>query len=402
MRFLTAGESHGPALVAIIEGFPAKVPVTQEAIDRDLARRQLGHGRGGRMKIERDQVEIMSGIRAGMTMGSPICFRINNRDWTRWSGVMAPFTPPEADTVTLAADPLLDKVSTVVTTPRPGHADLSGAFKYGYTDLRNIIERASARETAARVGVGAFAKLLLAQFGIFVGSYVTHIGGVGVDYSKPLTPTEQAQVDQSPVRAVNPELAAAMVEKIEAARGQKETLGGVFVVYATGVPPGLGSHVHWDRRIDGQLAQAVMGIPGIKGVEFGAGFKGADLLGSQMHDAISYTPETGWERAGNQAGGIEGGMTNGEPLILRAAMKPIPTLYQGLPSVDLETREPRTAGAERSDLTAVPAAGVVAEAMVAWVLASAMQEKFGGDTLPELQQAFHAYREGLDGGTNGS
>lgn len=402
MRFLTAGESHGPALVAIIEGFPAKVPVTQEAIDRDLARRQLGHGRGGRMKIERDQVEIMSGIRAGMTMGSPICFRINNRDWTRWSGVMAPFTPPEADTVTLAADPLLDKVSTVVTTPRPGHADLSGAFKYGYTDLRNIIERASARETAARVGVGAFAKLLLAQFGIFVGSYVTRIGGVGVDYSKPLTPTEQAQVDQSPVRAVNPELAAAMVEKIEAARGQKETLGGVFVVYATGVPPGLGSHVHWDRRIDGQLAQAVMGIPGIKGVEFGAGFKGADLLGSQMHDAISYTPEKGWQRAGNQAGGIEGGMTNGEPLILRAAMKPIPTLYQGLPSVDLETREPRTAGAERSDLTAVPAAGVVAEAMVAWVLASAMQEKFGGDTLPELQQAFHAYREGLDGGTNGS
>ncbi|NLC52949.1 MAG: chorismate synthase [Firmicutes bacterium] len=402
MRFLTAGESHGPALVAIIEGFPAKVPVTPEAIDRELARRQLGYGRGGRMRIERDQVEILSGVRSGVTMGSPVCLRINNRDWTRWSGVMAPFTPPEAATVTLAAEPLLEKVSTVVTTPRPGHADLSGAFKYGYTDLRNIIERASARETAARVGVGAFAKLLLAQFGVFVGSYVTRIGGVGDDYGQPLTPTEQDQVDQSPVRAVNPELAAAMVEAIEAARAKKETLGGIFVVYATGVPPGLGSHVHWDRRIDGQLAQAVMGIPGIKGLEFGAGFKGADLVGSQMHDAIHFTPESGWQRPSNQAGGIEGGITNGEPLILRAAMKPIPTLYQGLPSVDLKTRQPRTAGAERSDLTAVPAAGVVAEAMVAWVLAVAFQEKFGGDTLPELKRAFDSYREGLDAGPDGS
>ncbi|NLW59822.1 MAG: chorismate synthase [Firmicutes bacterium] len=402
MRFLTAGESHGPALVAIIEGFPAKVPVTQEAIDRELARRQLGYGRGGRMRIERDQVEILSGVRSGETIGSPICLRINNRDWVRWSAVMAPFTPAAADTVTLAADPLLDKVSTVVTTPRPGHADLSGAFKYGYTDLRNIIERASARETAARVGIGAFAKLLLAQFGIFIGSYVTHLGGVGEDYGEPLTPAEQARVDQSPVRAVNPELAAAMVEAIEAARANKETLGGIFVVYATGLPPGLGSHVHWDRRLDGQLAQAVMGIPGIKGVEFGAGFSGAHLIGSRMHDPIHFTPERGWYRASNQAGGVEGGMTNGEPLILRAAMKPIPTLYQGLPSVDLKTKEPRTAGAERSDLTAVPAAGVVAEAMVAWVLAVALHEKFGGDTLPELKRAFHSYREGLHAGPEGS
>lgn len=402
MRFLTAGESHGPALVAIIEGFPAQVPVTKEALDRELARRQWGYGRGGRMKIEQDQVEILAGVRAGETMGSPICFRITNRDWTRWSAVMDPFTPPEAATVALAADPVLAKVSTVVTTPRPGHADLSGAFKYGYTDLRNIIERASARETAARVGVGAFAKILLAQLGIYVGSYVTRLGAVGEDAGHPLTPAEQARVDQSPVRALNPEQTAAMVAAIEDAKAKRETLGGTFVVYATGLPPGLGSHVHWDRRIDGQLAQAVMSIPGIKGVEFGAGFKAADLVGSRMHDAISYTPQNGWQRSGNQAGGVEGGMTNGEPLILRAAMKPIPTLYQGLPSVDLETREPRTAGAERSDLTAVPAAGVVAEAMVAWVLASAMQEKFGGDTLPELQQAFHAYREGLDGGTNGS
>ncbi|NLM38024.1 MAG: chorismate synthase [Firmicutes bacterium] len=402
MRFLTAGESHGPALVAIIEGFPAKVPVAPEAIDRELARRQLGFGRGGRMKIERDQVEILSGVRSGETIGSPICLRISNRDWPRWSGVMAPFAPPEAATVNVAADPLLDQVSTVVTTPRPGHADLSGAFKYGYTDLRNIIERASARETAARVGVGAFAKLLLAEFGIFIGSYVTNLGGVGEDYREPLTPAEQDRVDQSPVRTVNPRLEQAMMAVIEAARENKETLGGIFVVYATGVPPGLGSHVHWDRRIDGQLAQAVMGIPGIKGVEIGAGFKGAELIGSRMHDPIGYTAETGWQRASNRAGGIEGGITNGEPLILRAAMKPIPTLYQGLPSVDLKTRQPRTAGAERSDLTAVPAAGVVAEAMVAWVLAVALQEKFGGDTLPELKRAYRFFREGLDAGPEDS
>lgn len=398
MRFLTAGESHGPALVAVIEGFPAKVRVTQEAIDRELARRQLGYGRGGRMKIERDQVEILSGVRSGLTIGSPICLRISNRDWTRWSSVMAPFAPPQAETVTLAADPLLAKVSTVVTTPRPGHADLSGAFKYGYTDLRNIIERASARETAARVGVGAFAKLLLEQFGIYIGSYVTQIGTAGDDAVLPLTPKEQAQVDQSPVRALNSELTGAMVEAIEVAKGRKETLGGIFVVYATGIPPGLGSHVHWDRRIDGQLAQAVMSIPGIKGVEFGAGFKAAALVGSQMHDGIGFDHKTGWQRLGNQAGGIEGGITNGEPLIMRAAMKPIPTLYQGLASVDLKTRQPQTAGAERSDLTAVPAAGIVAEAMIAWVLAVAFLEKFGGDTLPELKQAFRSYREGLGAG----
>ncbi|HBR35502.1 MAG TPA: chorismate synthase [Firmicutes bacterium] len=395
MRFLTAGESHGPALVAVIEGFPAKVPVTQEAIDRELARRQLGYGRGGRMKIEQDQAEILSGVRSGLSMGSPISLRISNRDWARWAPVMAPFTPPQAETVTIASDPLLTKVSAAVTTPRPGHADLSGAFKYGYTDLRNIIERASARETAARVGVGAFAKLLLAQFRIEVGSFTARIGTAGEETICALTRAEQERVDQSPVRALNPELGTAMVHSIEEAKAVGETLGGLFVVYATGVPPGLGSHVHWDRRLDGQLAQAVLSIPGIKGVEFGTGFNGATLVGSELHDAIHYSPEKGWERAGNQAGGIEGGMSNGQPLVLRAVMKPIPTLYQGLPSVDLKTKQPRAAGAERSDLTAVPAAGVVAEAMVAWVLASAFLEKFGGDTLPELERAFRSYREGL-------
>jgi chorismate synthase len=401
MRFLTAGESHGPALVAVIEGFPAKVPVTQEAIDRELTRRQLGYGRGGRMKIERDQVEILSGVRAGLTMGSPISLRISNRDWARWAPVMASFNPPQMETVTIAADPLLPKVSTVVTTPRPGHADLSGAFKYGYTDLRNIIERASARETAARVGVGAFAKLLLAQFGIEIGSFTARIGTVGDDSLCALTRAEQDQVDQSPVRALNPELGDAMVLTIEEAKGARETLGGLFVVYATGVPPGLGSHVHWDRRLDGQLGQAVLSIPGIKGVEFGTGFKGAELVGSQLHDAIYYFPDTGWERGGNQAGGIEGGMSNGQPIILRAVMKPIPTLYQGLPSVDLKTRQPQAAGAERSDLTAVPAAGVVAEAMVGWVLAQAFLEKFGGDTLPELDRAFRSYQERFRAGDFG-
>lgn len=397
MRFLTAGESHGPALVAIIEGFPAKVPVTREAIDRELARRQQGYGRGGRMKIEQDRVEILAGVRGGATIGSPICLRLENRDWSRWAPAMAAFIAPETEMVTIEADPLLAEVSPVVTTPRPGHADLSGAFKYGYTDLRNIIERASARETAARVAVGAFAKQLMACFGVKIGSYVTQIGTVGVDVRRPLTPEEQAEVERSPVRAYPPGLAETMMAAIDAAQEAGETLGGIFVVYATGAPPGLGSHVHWDRRLDGQLAQALMSIPGIKGVECGAGFGAAQLPGSQMHDPIGYDPATGWRRGGNQAGGIEGGISNGQPILLRAAMKPIPTLYQGLPSVDLKTRQPRRAGAERSDLTAVPAAGVVAEAMVAWVLAAAFQEKFGGDTLPEMKRAFASYREELGG-----
>jgi chorismate synthase len=310
---------------------------------------------------------------------------------------MAVFDAPEKAMVTIEADPLLAKVSPEVTIPRPGHADLSGALKYGYTDLRNIIERASARETAARVAVGVFAKQLLVQFGVEIGSYVSRIGTTGTDVRMPLTREEQALVERSPVRAYPHELSGSMVETIVAAQECKETLGGTFVVYANGVPPGLGSHVHWDRRLDGQLAQALMAIPGIKGVECGAGFGAAELPGSEMHDAIGYHPQTGWHRTGNQAGGIEGGISNGQPIILRAAMKPIPTLYQGLPSVDLKTGEPRQAGAERSDLTAVPAAGVVAEAMVAWVLAVAFQEKFGGDTLPEMKQAWMAYQEGLGG-----
>lgn len=399
MRFLTSGESHGQALVAIIEGFPAKVRVTKEEIDHELARRQMGYGRGGRMKIEVDQVDILSGVRQGLTIGSPICLRIANRDWVNWAPFMAPFLRSTLDEVEIKEDPRLNKLPTVVTIPRPGHADLSGALKYGFTDLRNIIERGSARETAARVGVGAFAKLLLKEFGFRIGSYVLTIGKAGTGPVLPLTPAQQAQVDQSPVRAYDAETTAEMIRSIDQAQADQETLGGTFVVYATGLPPGLGSHVHWDRRLDGRLAQAVVSIPGVKGVEFGAGFNTAGLPGSETHDPITYSPENGFRRTKNNAGGIEGGMTNGEPLVLTAVMKPIPTLYQGLPSVDLETLEPVRAGAERSDLTAVPAAGVVAEAMVAWVLAEALLEKFSGDSLPEIKQAWAAYREGLGGKT---
>ncbi len=397
MRFLTSGESHGQALVAVIEGFPARVRIDKDEIDRELARRQMGYGRGGRMKIESDQVEILSGVRQGLTIGSPICLKIANRDWVNWAPVMEPFLQSIPEEVAIKEDPRLAKVAPVVTIPRPGHADLSGALKYGFTDLRNIIERASARETSARVGVGAIAKQLLKAFGIRIGSYVLSIGQAESGPVQPLTPEQQAEVDRSPVRVFPPEAAAAMINLIDQARQNQETLGGTFVVYATGLIPGLGSHVHWDRRLDGRLAQAVISIPGIKGVEFGAGFKTAALPGSQVHDPITYSPETGFRRTANRAGGLEGGITNGEPLLLTAVMKPIPTLYQGLPSIDLETLEPVRARAERSDLTAVPAAGVVAEAMVAWVLADALLEKFGGDSLPEMKQAWLAYQEGLRG-----
>ena len=395
MRFLTSGESHGQALVAIIEGFPAKLKVAKDDLDRELARRQMGYGRGGRMKIERDQVEILSGVRKGMTIGSPICLKISNRDWSNWSQAMAPFEQSGQEEVEIKADPVLRKVQTVVTAPRPGHADLRGALKYGFDDLRDIIERGSARETAARVGVGAFAKLLLTEFGINVGSYVIKIGTIGTEEAFPLTLEQQEQVDHSPVRALDPKVAVEMIKAIDQAKKDQETLGGIFVVYVTGLPPGLGSHVHWDRRLDGQLAQAVMSIPGIKGLEFGLGFKTAELPGSQAHDPIAYLPERGFFRSKNNAGGIEGGISNGEPILLKAVMKPIPTLYRGLPSVDLETLEQVRAGVERSDLTAVPAAGVVAEAMVAWILAEAFIEKFSGDSLPEIRRAFRSYQGGL-------
>jgi chorismate synthase len=413
LRFLTAGESHGRALAVVIEGFPALVAIGKEEIDRELSRRQQGYGRGGRMKIEKDRVEIISGLRHGKTLGSPIAFLIPNRDWQNWAVVMDPFLPGEDTEVELRTcaheaeqhlpkvpwaheeEQRLRRVPAEVTAPRPGHADLAGGLKYGFTDLRNVLERASARETAARVGAGAFARILLAQFGVVIGSHVLRIGTVssGEDHNRALDEKEQEEVEKSPVRCLDPRAAAAMTDLIDKAREEGESLGGIFLVYAKGLPPGLGSHVHWDRRLDGRLAQAVMSIPGVKGVDFGLGFATASLAGSKVHDPIAYQAGRGFYRPTNNAGGLEGGISNGEPLLIRAAMKPIPTLYQGLPSVDLKTREPVRAAVERSDLTAVPAAGVVAEAMVAWVLAEAFLEKFSGDSLPEIKKAWAAYLE---------
>ncbi|AKX96980.1 chorismate synthase [Neomoorella thermoacetica] len=379
LRYLTAGESHGRGLSVIVEGLPAGVPLTDGDINTWLTRRQGGYGRGGRMAIERDQAEILAGVRGGLTLGSPIALFIANRDWENWQEIMAP--GPEA------------RAARVVTRPRPGHADLAGGLKYHQADLRNILERASARETAARVAAGAVAAVLLKELAIELAFHVVRIGPVEV----------REQVDweaacravESPVYCADPEAGRAMVAAIEEARQQGDTLGGVVEVLARGVPAGLGSHVHWDRRLDGRLAQALMSIPAIKGVEIGAGFRVAALPGSRAHDAIAYRKGQGFYHPTNRAGGLEGGLTNGETLVLRAAMKPIPTLMHPLPSVDLVTKQPATASIERSDVCAVPAAAVVAAAAVAWVLAGAILEQFGGDYLPVIQERLAAYRQYL-------
>lgn len=400
VRFLTAGESHGPGLTAVIEGFPALVEVGQEQINRELQRRQKGYGRGGRMKVEKDEALIVSGVRNGRTLGTPITIQIKNRDWANWAAVMSPLGDRDVAEgiggeaqVKIEADERLTTVKPEVTAPRPGHADLSGALKYGFTDLRNVLERASARETAARVGAGAFAKILLAKFGVHVGSHVLQIGKVQGGKARALSAQEQKTVEESLFRCSDPDANLEMKKEVDLAGKRGESLGGIFVIYATGVTPGLGSHVHWDRRLDGLLSQAVMSIPGIKGVEFGLGFAGAGIPGSAAHDPIYYGPERGYYRKTNNAGGLEGGMTNGEPLLIKAAMKPIPTLYNGLTTIDLRTGQQVKAAVERSDLTAVPAAGVVAEAMVAWVLADAYLQKFGGDSFPEIRAAWQRYTE---------
>lgn len=379
LRYLTAGESHGRGLSVIIEGLPAGVPLTDEDINTWLSRRQGGYGRGGRMAIERDRAEILAGVRRGLTLGSPVALFIANRDWETWQEIMAP--GPEA------------RDARVVTRPRPGHADLPGGLKYHQADLRNILERASARETAARVAAGAVAAVLLKELAVELAFHVVRIGPVEV----------RDQVDweaacravESPVYCADPEAGRAMVAAIEEARQQGDTLGGVVEVLARGVPAGLGSHVHWDRRLDGRLAQALMSIPAIKGVEIGAGFRVAALPGSRVHDAIAYREGQGFYHPTNRAGGLEGGLTNGETLVLRAAMKPIPTLMHPLPSVDLITKQPAIASIERSDVCAVPAAAVVAAAAVAWVLAGAILEQFGGDYLPVIQERLAAYRQYL-------
>ena len=374
MRFLTAGESHGRGLVAIIEGVPAGLPLDEEYIACDLKRRQGGYGRGGRMAIEQDRAEILSGVRHGLTMGSPIALLIWNRDWENWKQAMS------VSPVELKVEP--------VTRLRPGHADLAGAMKYNLDDVRPILERASARETASRVALGAVARRLLQEFGIEVHSHTVCIGG---RWANNVEPMDWASVENSPVRCADPEAEKAMLSAIDEARTAGDSLGGVFEVIASGVPIGLGSHVHWDRRLDGRIAQAMISIHAVKGVEMGAGFAVANLPGSQVHDIIELDAEHRWRHATNRAGGIEGGMSNGEPIVVRAAVKPIPTLAKSLPSVDLRTGKPVEAHFERSDVCVVPAAGVIGEAMLAIVLAEAMLEKFGGDHIAETLRNYRSY-----------
>lgn len=381
LRYLTAGESHGPALTAVIEGLPANLEIAAEEIDRHLARRQQGHGRGGRMQIERDRVRFLSGVRWGKTLGSPITLAIENRDWANWEQKMSP----------AAADRM---EGIAVTHPRPGHADLSGVIKYRQSDARNILERSSARETAARVAVGALCQKFLLFLGIEVFGCVREIGGV-VSQSE-IEPRERfARSEQSPCRTWDPQAEAAMIAAIDRARENGDSLGGVVEVVVLGAPVGLGSHVHWDRRLDGRLAAAVMSIQAFKGVEIGAGFAAARQPGSLVHDEIIYGAD-GFSRRTNRAGGVEGGMTNGEPIVVRGAMKPIPTLYQPLQTVDLATKQPFKAAVERSDVCAVPAAAVVAEAVVAIEIAAAMLEKFGGDCMEEIQSNLAAYRQHVE------
>ena len=369
LRFLTAGESHGPCLTAIVEGVPAGLPLTEEDINADLRRRQVGYGRSERMRIERDRVDILGGIAKGRTIGAPIALRIENVSRSSRSS---------------GSENRLDR-PTRRTVPRPGHADLTGAVKYGLDDLRLVAERASARETAARVAVGAIAKRLLAEFGIAVGSYVAEIGGVVAEIPELPWARLWELAEASDVRCPDPEAAEAMRRRIDQARAAGDSVGGVFVVAATGVPVGLGSHVHWDRRLDGRLAQAVMSIPAVKGVEIGPAFENARRMGTEVHDEFFPDGKGGVMRRTNRAGGIEGGISNGQPIVVRAAMKPIPTTVTPLRSVDLATGEPATTRYQRSDVCAVPAAAVVAEAMVAWVLADALLEKLGGDSIEEIK-----------------
>ena len=379
LRFTTAGESHGPGLVAIVEGLPAGLELDRERLDRDMARRQLGHGRGGRMKIESDSVEIRSGVRHGRTLGSPVAVLVANRDYANWEERMNPW-PVDAEV-------------EEVHTPRPGHADLAGLLKFGHRDVRNVLERASARETAARVAAGSLAKEFLRAVGVGVYSHVIRIGSVAAPEPGNVGPDDFADVDDSPVRCLNDEASAEMVAEIDRLRKANESLGGIFEVRAFGLIPGFGSHTSWEERLDSRLAQAVVSIQAVKGVSVGEAWEVAALPGSESHDEIFFSGERGWHRETNRAGGVEGGMTNGEPLVVRGALKPISTLTKPLRSVDTETKEPTEALRERTDSTVVPAAGVVAEAMVALVLARCYREKLGGDHIDDVLAALAAYRE---------
>jgi len=394
LRFLTAGESHGPALAATVEGVPAGLPLTVDAIAFDLARRQRGYGRGARStSIEQDRAEILSGVRHGLTLGSPILLLIRNRDWENWTWVMQvePLTDEQAAELAALAQ-AGDKKATPITHLRAGHADLAGAVKYGFSDVRNILERASARETAARVAAGAVARALLAGFGIDVWSFTAEVGGVAYDPAGATRTREEAEA--SPLRCPDPSAEKRMVARIDEARNAGDTVGGVFEVMAKGIPIGLGSHVQWDRRLDGALAGAIMSIPIVKGVEFGLGFEQTRRFGSAVMDVIEGRNDAGeWGRGTNNAGGLEGGISNGQPIVIRGAVKPISTLPRPLPSADLVTGQPVEKGHyERSDISVVPATGVVAEAMVCLTLADFLLDKFGGDSVGETAQNLAHYR----------
>ena len=384
MRYLTAGESHGPKLTTIIEGLPAGMPLLQEDINEQLARRQKGHGRGRRMQIEKDTVEITSGVRHGLTLGSPVALVVENNDWKHWVKIMGsePFDGNEED------------IKRRVTRPRPGHADLNGAIKYGHQDMRNVLERSSARETTIRVAAGAVAKKLLSELGIEVASHVVEIGGVKSNVSTYDSIQSLREISEdSPVRCLDPEAGEEMMKAIDTAKENGDSIGGIVEVIVEGMPAGVGSYVHFDRKLDSKLAAAICSINAFKGVEFGIGFEAAHIPGSQVHDEILWSEERGFYRKSNRLGGLEGGMTNGMPLVIRGVMKPIPTLYKPLQSVDIETKEPFTASVERSDSCAVPAAAVVAENVVAWELAKAITDQFFADRFDTLKEIIEEQRK---------
>ncbi|MGI8430123.1 MAG: chorismate synthase [Solirubrobacteraceae bacterium] len=379
LNLITAGESHGPGLTCILEGLPAGLTLDRDELNRDLGRRQLGHGRGGRMKIERDQVTVTGGVRHGRTLGGPIALGIPNRDYANWEERMNPWP--------------VDAELQEVHLPRPGHADLVGTQKYGLSDVRDVLERASARETAARVAGGAVAKAFLRVLGVEVFSHVIQIASVRAPRRDELTPGDFAGLDATPVRCLDAQASREMVAEIDRLRKANESLGGVFEVRAFGLVPGLGSHVSWEERLDGRLGQAILSIQALKGVSIGDGLEVAGLPGSEAHDEIFYDDEHGYHRPTNRAGGVEGGMSTGAPLVVRGAMKPLPTLTKPLRSVDIATHEPAQALRERTDSCTVPAAGVVGEAMVAFVLADAYRRKFGGDHIEDVRRALGAYKE---------
>lgn len=384
MRYLTAGESHGPQLTVIIEGLPSQFPLSIEQINDELTRRQQGYGRGRRMQIERDRVQIVSGMRFGVTTGAPLTMVIENKDFVHWQKVMDPERCPEEEEIRMRR----------ISRPRPGHADLNGALKYSHRDMRDVLERSSARETAARVAVGAIAKQLLQRVGVEIGGHVVALGEVQAVVKEGISLQKLTELAEgSPVRCIDPQATTQMIQQVEETKKAGDTLGGIVEIWVEGVPAGVGSHVHWDRKLDGRLAQAVMSIQAFKGVEIGLGFQTACLKGSAVQDEIGWSAERGYYRMTNRLGGLEGGMTNGERVIVRGVMKPIPTLYRPLQSVDIDSKETVLANLERSDCCAVPAACVVAEHVIAWEMLRTMSEQFAGDTLEEWVERVQKYRE---------